>query len=235
MVEHDVRLLLNWFKANQLSLNLNKTVIMNFWSNSDPSRSTINGVQLPVQTTKKFLGVHLDDKLNWSVHINQLHKKLSANRHLLNLSKNLLSKECLVSIFHAHISSHIGYGLLVWGSKASKKLLKPIQVQTNICIWSICKKGKCTTVTPLYRELKILQIDDLIELELAKFRYRIVNKKYPDVLLDILNSHGGRKEHKYPTRHKNLPNIQKHTGAQFNMSFMCKGITTYTQLPNKIK
>ena len=85
---------------------------------------------------------------------------------------------------------------------ASKKLLKTIQVQTNICIQSICKKGKCTTVTPLYRELKILQIDDLIELELAKFRYRIVNKKYPDVLLEILNSHGNRKEHRYLTRHK---------------------------------
>ena len=31
-MEHDMMLLMDWFKANQLSLNVNKTVLLKFWS-----------------------------------------------------------------------------------------------------------------------------------------------------------------------------------------------------------
>ena len=31
MMYHDLTILLEWFSANQLSLNLNKTMMMNFW------------------------------------------------------------------------------------------------------------------------------------------------------------------------------------------------------------
>ena len=31
MMHHDLTILLEWFSANQLSLNLSKTVMMNFW------------------------------------------------------------------------------------------------------------------------------------------------------------------------------------------------------------
>ena len=35
-IEHDMQLMLDWFNANQLSLNLEKTVLLKFWSNDKP-------------------------------------------------------------------------------------------------------------------------------------------------------------------------------------------------------
>ena len=45
----------------------------------------------------------------------------------------------------------------------------------------------------------------------------------------------GKKMHHYNTRYKNLPNIKRHTSTEFNKSFLCKGITYYSQLNGEIK
>ena len=38
------------------------------------------------------------------------------NKNLLSLSRNLLDKSCLRSIYYAHIYSHLHYGISTWGS-----------------------------------------------------------------------------------------------------------------------
>ena len=35
MLKHDVELLTSWFRANKLSLNLAKTVLMTFWDSKN--------------------------------------------------------------------------------------------------------------------------------------------------------------------------------------------------------
>ena len=34
MLEHDLNIMIDWFNANKLSLNLQKTVAMQFWNNN---------------------------------------------------------------------------------------------------------------------------------------------------------------------------------------------------------
>ena len=64
MMEHDLNLLDDWFRANLLSLNLNKTVSMLFWPKGRKLNITMNGIELPQETKVRFLGVILDDELS---------------------------------------------------------------------------------------------------------------------------------------------------------------------------
>ena len=94
-INSDLADLIEWFRANKLSLNTSKTHYMLF--------SHVKGVYNSVQHTVKidsdviarkhhckFLGIMIDDKLNWSEHINYIHSKLSKSLYALNCSKHLI-------------------------------------------------------------------------------------------------------------------------------------------------
>ena len=61
-LEHDMSLLIDWYKANQLSL-IGKTVLIKFWPNNDKEfRIKIGQAGVINQTHTKFLGVTIDDQ-----------------------------------------------------------------------------------------------------------------------------------------------------------------------------
>ncbi|KAI4900662.1 hypothetical protein NFI96_006187, partial [Prochilodus magdalenae] len=59
----------SWCKLNQLQLNISKTkeMVVDFRKNRSPQAPvTIDGEKVEVVGTYKYLGVHLDNKLDWS-------------------------------------------------------------------------------------------------------------------------------------------------------------------------
>ena len=65
-VEHDFVLLIDWFRVNKLSLNIAKTVTMEFWLNKNGrcKELKLTGHKIPIVEHTKFLGVYLDEYLN---------------------------------------------------------------------------------------------------------------------------------------------------------------------------
>ena len=112
-LEHDLNLMIDWFKANKLSLNLSKMIRIKFWDNN--TNMTINMDNINIQMTEctKFLRVYIDYKLAWHMHVNHLLDTLNTNRCMLCLGKNLLDITCMKSIYYGHIHSHMLYGISV--------------------------------------------------------------------------------------------------------------------------
>ena len=94
----------------------------------------IDGCEVPIVYTTKFLGVHIDDKLNWDTHIALLYNRLQANKHSLRLALNLLDTHILRLLYYAHIHSHLSYGITSWGSMAMAKSLKSLYQLQKQCI-----------------------------------------------------------------------------------------------------
>ena len=103
MMEHDLNLLTNWFCANKLPLNLDKTVAIKFWNYKTNFQLHVNNFKIPIVSNIKFLGVHLDNQITWTVHINVLLEKIHLNRQMLSLGKNLLDRNSLWSVYFGHI------------------------------------------------------------------------------------------------------------------------------------
>ena len=72
-----MKLLNVWFKANQLPLNMTKTVLMTFWGNKS-IRVEVEGVEIPTVNCTKFLGLNLDSYLAWDTHVEFVYTKLMA-------------------------------------------------------------------------------------------------------------------------------------------------------------
>ena len=108
-------LLVDWYQANKLSLNVHKTVLIKFWPNNAELTIKIDEVTVKNESCTQFLGITLDDKLSWDHHANALLNKLKMNKRLLSNARNLPSQN-LLKVYCTLVYSHIIYGLAVWGS-----------------------------------------------------------------------------------------------------------------------
>ena len=148
-------------------------------------------------------------------------------------SKKLLLVDCLHTIYFSHIYTHLKYNLVVWGSMISKSQLSEIfQLQKN-CIQLLVKR-KNKMEDDLFAPLKVIKFPDMVQSELCKFGAKASRKLIPEPLQQIMAKRGGIKNHRYNTRSKNIPNVQKHTTTQFNTSFICHSVTEYMQLPTEL-
>ena len=77
-LEQEFVTLLDWFRANKLTLNLDKTACILFQKSGSTKgiELDLDGMIVYSVSTTKFLGMWLDKHLNWSTHLNKLYTKL---------------------------------------------------------------------------------------------------------------------------------------------------------------
>ena len=127
--------------ANKLHINLSKCCFIDF-NPPKPEELELEKQQftLRIHNNKikrvneiKFLGVVIDENLNWNSHINKLLKKLSCSTGVLNLIKNNIPEELYKDLYCTLFESHLAYGITVWGGVTKSKLDKIFKVQKK-CI-----------------------------------------------------------------------------------------------------
>ena len=79
-VNHDLANITEWLKANKLSLNIKRhiTCVFQLKNKVKPDISLkIDGEIIAEVTSSKFLGVIIDDKLNWKDHVSFVCRKVA--------------------------------------------------------------------------------------------------------------------------------------------------------------
>jgi hypothetical protein len=110
---------MKWFRANLLSLNLDKTYCMEFHSKyiTNPGiQIKYNDKRITNTTELKFLGLVLHNTMSWKSHIDMLAPKLNKACYIARAIKLFLSLNSLKIIYHAYFYSVIAYGLIFWGT-----------------------------------------------------------------------------------------------------------------------
>ena len=237
-IEQDMTVLMDWFRANKLTLNLEKTACILFRKsgNKQEIRLNIDGTEIDSTNNTKFLGLWLDSHLNWSMHLSKLFTKLKQNKALLRLGKNFLTEQARKLVYYSHINSHIQYGLLLLGNNINNEQLNKLQKLQTECLHLIVPQNK---IGNLNKELGILTINDMIKLENYKFGYKLYNKllhvKTHELCYLDNKSESMRKQHPYSTRNKTMPNLPKNTNKVYRASYLCARPQMFQTLPVEIK
>lgn len=101
-----------WFVSNKLTLNMSKTKYILFRSpykarNTIPIAVRIRDTEINRVETISYLGVILDEPLNWRPHIDNLRKKLSYACFILAKCRRHFDFQTMrtvyFSIFHSHL------------------------------------------------------------------------------------------------------------------------------------
>ena len=182
-IEEDLAILSDWFPANLLMLNEDKSVTMSFSQESirfTGCNICMNGISLPDVTYTKFLGMWIDNKLSWSYHINKLYLKLKSNQHLLHAGKNMLNLTARKNVYYSQIYSHISYGIIVWGNMLKKTELTKLQKIQNKC-FKLCTKEEASIHN--FHKHEMLRISDIIKLVNMRHGHRVQHSHLPDRIL----------------------------------------------------
>jgi len=191
----------NWFKANKLSLNATKTKFMMF--RSDRMQPVNKNFKLYIDRTEierigsncetksfKFVGIHLDEILNWEQHLNHVNSKLASANYALNQVKRILPCKTLKTIYTTMMEPHIQYSNITWGL-AKNKLKNSIFLKQKKAVRSIIGANYNSHTDPLFAKLKILKFDDLFEINVCQFIFKFLQNKLPDTfsqMFEPLNS-----------------------------------------------
>ena len=178
-----VKNLCKWFRANQISLNSSKTELLIFRHpnkkiNDDDFKIKMNGKKLYPSKFVKYLGVLINDHLNFGIHINSISIKLARATGVLAKIRHV-TKDILRTIYFGIFSS-----ILNMGAKFGDKLRVIIRLERlhNKAIKMINFASMCDKVTPVYKVTKILKLSDNIRLLNFLLVFDDVNDKLPLVL-----------------------------------------------------
>ena len=87
-----------------------------FADSYDKSRAIfINGQKITKVKSTKFLGIFIDEKLDWSAHLDYLVKKLRSVSGALCRIRRSIPVEYYKTIYAALFESHLSFGISVWG------------------------------------------------------------------------------------------------------------------------
>ena len=165
-----------WLLANRLILNAEKTKFMIFSKKLIPDGSSVvlNSSNIQLVDSYMFLGIYLDTKLNFKVHINHLCSKISKTMGIMYKLRNYMPSDTLKILYTSLVQSYLNYCATVWGA-AYFSNIKPIYMLQKKIIRIITNSDYLVPSLPLFRQLEILNIFDLCKFNILKFFYRITN------------------------------------------------------------
>ena len=92
----------------------------------------LNSIPLKPADSVKFLGVILDNKLNWTTHIDEIYSKLIKLTSLFYKLRNKLPPNILKDIYFSMIHSKLIYGIEIYANTYATHLEKLITLNNKI-------------------------------------------------------------------------------------------------------
>ena len=197
-------LLVQWLRANKISLNSSKTEIVIFRDQRKTITKKLNfrlsGQRIHHSTHTKYLGLILDENLSWKQQLNNLAVKLARSTGMLAKLRYYLDYSTMISVYHALFNSHLTYCLPSLGFSLQNSF-EQIERLQNKALKIIHFKGIRDSPRPLYAQSKILPVRKQLILRNCLFALDHLNNKLPEYFTDFLRLSGTN--HNHGTRNSN--------------------------------
>ena len=228
----------SWLCANKLVLNIDKSNIVVF---HPPQKKLqyqiniiINGENLSIAPSTKYLGVIIDSHLNWKDQISYLTNKIKRNIGALSKLRHFTNSEILNNIYYSLVYPFFTYGVIAWGNTYSTTI-KPLFILQKKAIRIITHSKYDDHTDPLFNKLSILKLEDLIYYYNAMFMHDYHNSKLPKLFDSFFIQIS--QIHKYNTRLASkssisLPYARTNYG-KFNIRF--NGAKVWNSIDEELK
>ena len=196
-INHDLSNLVQWFKANKISLNVSNTeiVIFKYYSKqiTEHLNFRLSGQKIIAINHTKFLGIIIAQHLIFKEYMIQLMKKLNRTNGLLAMLRHQVSNSLLKTIYFAFFDSQLRYAGQVWG-QGSNNVVNMIKRTQKKALRIISFKDR---VEPSANH-KILNIQNIITLNNCLFMYDQLSDNLPNAFLSYFKLL--KNQHKHNTR-----------------------------------
>ena len=227
-LQMDLNALSGWCRTNGITANTEKTKVMVFGSTSRLKglrdvNVTIEDTLITSVTSYKYLGLDLDDKLNYKKHVKGVVALTSGKLKQFQRMRSFLSKKAAIMVYKSMLLPLLEYGD-VFLSAASLEDRKRLQTLQNKGLRCALNKGIETSSEELHLEAGLLKL---------KFRREQHVLNY---MFDISRVPGMQKKksaHAMRTRShkKRLLRVKRPNTEKFRKCFAYRGPKKWNSLP----
>ena len=155
-LQSDLKIALKWFKDNQMMANPGKFQSMILSKNTIKKSIVIDNKTIESSKSVKLLGLTIDNKLNFGIHINNICKVASAKIKGLGRIRNRLNLSQAKILYNSFILSQFNYCCLVWMfcsktlqnkiNQIQKRALRIVYNEPNLNLDKLVELDKSTTI-----------------------------------------------------------------------------------------
>lgn len=205
-----------------LNINKNKTIHIQFTPNNrDRCEEDSKKLDIPSSNSTKFLGIIIDQNLNWEGHIQHLCKKLSIAQYVIKRIRTISNEDTALLAYHSLFHSHIKYGIAAWGSTNNKNIEKVLIIQKKT-IRGIMRLHHLEHCKPSFIKLNILTVISQYILDTI-----ILSKQSTPTIRSEYHSHN--------TRNRSNIDIPQHRLKKTSQAPIHIGSYFYNLLPKQLK
>ena len=177
----------------------------------------------------------VDSTLSWKPHVTELSKKLARTCGIFCKLRQYVSPEILNVLYYSLFFSIVSYGISIWGLTHPSTLDILFKLQKK-AIRIITFNDRYTHTNPLFSQLKILKISDILSFQLLSFIYQCQHdppvSHFENLVIPLENVHN------YGTRQATKGNLylkQIHTTQYGIRSVKYTGSILWNDLPVSIR
>ena len=183
-------------------------------ANEDFPDLMINDKKIERVSCFNFLGLTINESMDWSSHSTMIANKISRTLEIMNCLKRYLPFSATKLMYDSLIFSHLQFDITCWNFEWNK-ILK-LQKRA-LRIMTISKYNAHSD--PLFKELEMMKVSDIFDVQCMKFWCKSVNKSLPEYFgtmftfhdeLYQIETHGQNQLHLFPTRTIGARNVLRH-------------------------
>ena len=237
-MNEDLRNLHKWLCLNKLTLNASKTkfIVYSISSRSSnvPSELSVEIDGNPIERVDNytFLGTKINQHLSWKPHMLEILSKIQRNLGVVRKIARFLDRHSLFQLYHSLIMSHIRNGIVVW-FHSHAAIRKKIQACANKFLRIIFHLKPRDSVRALMKENKLLSVNQIYHLEIAKIMQKYTLKTIPIPFLKIFE--GQIRTSRTRTRSASSIAIAPSSTLKCAQSIRCTGPKIWNALPNNVR
>ena len=206
-VKVKIQQMFQWCICNKLTINSDKTYFVLFHTVNKPVPNDLIDIVTPQMTIKratemKYLGLLLDEKLNYNEHVQSICNSLLKYFGIFNHIKHKVNKKTARQLYFAFVFSRIKYGIEIYGN-CSERNMNKIQTMQNKLLKLLLQLDRLTPTSILHKNLNILKINDLYKCSVLSF----VNDTQIGKCPKIFEKYFQKKRNNYDLRRKDQLDI----------------------------
>ena len=238
-LDRNLDMVANWFKDNQLTLNIKKTKLMMFGTRQTLSK--FNNISLMYGNDKieivdkfKYLGVFLDPYLSWNDHVNHLCCNISKRIGVIRRIKKYLPCNTTKLLAKAMVFPHFDYCSPVW-SNFSISHHNSLQILQNKLARVLLHADIRTPINEMMNDLSWIKLDSRWDHQLLIMTFKCLKETAPIYLSSIFTF--TRSTHNKNTRSRlnNILIVPSWNIVAGRRTFHYRAATLWNKLPANIR
>lgn len=229
----------DWSQNNNMHVHYDKTnyMIIGTMHRLNASRQLniiIDNNQIASTRSQKLLGIHIDDTLSWSTHIDHLCSAISSKISLLRQLSSYVSVQIQKKFYQGYILPLIDYGSVVWGNTSATNIDRIMKLQKRAAR-IILRADYTTPSAAMFHELGWLPIDKRLKYNKAVFVYKALNNLSPQYIADLLKPMSETHSRTLRSSVNGALAVPRSRSSLFDRSFSYSAPRLWNSIPHSIR